>query len=244
MTRIKGVLMGAMVALPLMGLADEPITNVTWKSSVSLGATYKAGNTDKTLYTVDFKADRFAPENDWINSLHGEQGKTEGKQTEGQLRAQSDYRHKFSSKNFYGGVFAEGYHDAIKDINARLKIGPTIGYYFIKKKEMKLDAGVGINQVYERTASGERNYAEWRVSGNFLWAISKTANYYLNLEYSANMENEQDGNGLLVTGVKSKLNGKLSLFVELRDEYDNIPDTPTTEYNDITVLGGLTYEIM
>lgn len=239
----KGVLLGALIAVPCIGFADD-VTNVTWKSSIALGATYKDGNTEKTLYTMNFKADRFAPENDWLNSLYGEYGKTEGDQTEGQLRGQSDYRHKFGGKNFYGGVFSEAYHDAIKDINARLKVGPNVGYYWIQQETMKLDTSVGINYVYERTAAGERDYGEWRVAGNYLWDISETANYYLNAEYSANLENEDDGNGLLVTGLKSKVNGKLALFVELRDEYDNIPDTPTTEYNDVTVLAGLTYDIM
>lgn len=239
----KGTLVVAVMAMPLLGFGEE-VTNVTWKSSIALGATYKAGNTDKTLYTMNFKADRFAPENDWINSLYGEYGKTEGDQTEGQMRGQSDYRHKFGGKKFFGGVFGEAYHDAIKEINARIKAGPNVGYYWIQKEEMKLDTSVGINAVYERTSTTERDYAEWRVAGNYLWDLSETANYYLNVEYSANVEDEQDGNGLLVTGLKSKVNGKLSLFVELRDEYDNMPDTATTEYNDVTVLAGLTYDLM
>ncbi len=243
MRMIKGVLLGALLVAPMMGFGEE-VTNVIWKSSISLGATYKAGNTDKTLYTMNFKADRFAQKNDWLNSLYGEYGKTEGAQTEGQLRAQSDYRRKFGGKNFYGGIFSEAYHDTIKDINARIKVGPNIGYYWIQEEAMKLDTSVGINKVYERTSTGERDYAEWRVAGNYLWDISESANYYLNVEYSANVEDEQDGNGLLVTGLKSKVNGKLSMFIELRDEYDNLPDSPTTEYNDVTILAGLTYDIM
>lgn len=240
---IKGFLLMALVTLPAMGFADE-VTNTTWKSSVSLGATYKAGNTDKTLYTMNFKADRYAPKSDWINSLYGEYGNTESVQTEGQLRGQSDYRRRFDGLNLYGGVFSEGYHDAIKEINVRVKVGPNIGYYFIKKEKMKLDASVGINEVYERTGSDEKTYGEWRAAGNFLWDISETAHYYLNAEYSANLEDEEDGSGLLVTGLKSKVNGKLSMFVELRDEYDNKPDSASTKYNDVTVLAGLTYDLL
>lgn len=243
MRMIKRILLGALLAAPVIGFGDE-VTNVTWKSSVSLGATYKSGNTDKTLYTMNLIADRFAPENDWLNNLYGEYGKTKGDQTEGKMRGQSDYRHKFGGKNFYGGVFTEAYHDAIKHINVRIKIGPNIGYYWIQKKAMKLDTSVGVNEVYERTSNGEQDYAEWRVAGNYLWDISESANYYLNAEYSANVEDNQDGNGLLVTGLKSKVNGKLSMFIELREEYDNQPDSSTTEYNDVTILAGLIYELL
>lgn len=243
MRMIKGVMLGALLVVPVMGFGKE-VTNVTWKSSVSLGATYKSGNTDKTLYTMNYKADRFSPENDWLNNLYGEYGKTEGDQTEGQLRGQSDYRRKFGGKNFYGGVFSEAYHDAIKDINVRVKIGPNVGYYWIQEETVKFDTSVGVNYVHESTAAGEDDYGEWRVAANYLRDLSESANYYLNVEYSADLEDEQNGSGLLVTGLKSKINSKFSMFIELRDEYDNRPDTSTTEHNDVTILAGLTYDIM
>ncbi len=238
----KGVVvLGVCALLPLAGGAEET-TNVVWKSSLSLGATYKAGNTDKTLYTGNLKSDHYAPKHDWINSLYGEYGKTEGDQTEGQARGQSDWRYKFGGKNFYGGAFAEGYHDTIKQVRVRLKAGPNLGYYFINQEKVKLDGSVGVNYVYERTAFEERDYGEWRVAGKYDWTITDSASYYLTVEYSANLEDSNDGSGLLVTGLKSKVNSALSLFVELRDEYDNIPDTPTTEYNDVTLIAGLNYD--
>lgn len=240
---VKGMIALTVLAMPLLGHAEEGATNVTWKSSISLGATYKDGNTDKTLYTMNLKGDRFAPKSDWINSLYGEYGKTEGSQTEGQMRGQSNYRYKFGTENFYGGIFSEAYHDAIKDINVRLKIGPNVGYYFINEDDMKLDASIGINEVYERTSEGEDDYAEWRVAGNFLWTITETASAYVNVEYSARVDDYEDGEGLLVAGAKSQIHEKLSMFVELREEYDNMP-TAGTEYTDTTVLAGLTYDIM
>jgi len=243
MRMFKGVLLGALVALPLAGFAEVD-TNVTYKSSVALGATYKDGNTEKSLFTMDLKGDRYSPMNDWINSLYGEYGKTEGSQTEGKLRGQSDLKHKFGGKNYYGGVFGEVLTDSIKQIRFRGKLGPNVGYYWINKENHKFDTSVGVNYVYERTAAVERDYGEWRVAAGYLVDLSETSDFYLNVEYSANLENEQDGNGLLVTGVKSQLKDNLSMFLELRDEYDNIPDTPTTEYNDVTILAGLAYDFM
>ena len=51
MTFTKGLLLAALVVAPLAGFADE-VTNVTYKSSVALGATYKSGNTEKSLFTI------------------------------------------------------------------------------------------------------------------------------------------------------------------------------------------------
>ncbi len=242
MKRFKGVWLAALVALPVAGFAEDAITNTTWKSSLALGATYKNGNTEKSLFTMNLVGDRFAPENDWLNSLYGEYGKTEGDQTEGQLRGQSEWRHKFVGKNFFGGVFGEAYYNDIKKIRTRLKLGPNIGYYFINKETMKFDASVGVNYVYERTATSEEDFAECRVAANYLWDFTETASYYFNIEYSANVEDTNDGNGLLVTGLKTKVSEQLALFIELRDEYDNTPDGVGVEYNDVTVIAGLAYD--
>lgn len=242
MRKYTGVVLAALVALPFAGFAEEGTdTNVVWKSSLALGATYKGGNTEKSLFTMNLKGDRFAPEYDWINSLYGEYGKTEGDQSEGQLRGQSDYRYKFGSENFFGGIFGEAYYDDIKQIRTRLKLGPNVGYYFINQATMKLDASIGVNYVYERTVTSEGDYAEYRAAANYLWEFTETASYYLNVEYNANVEDMNDGNGLLVTGLKSSVSTQLALFIELRDEYDNIPE-PGIDHNDSTIIAGLTYD--
>lgn len=242
MKSIKGMLLAALVAMPLAGSAEEATTNVTWKSSLAMGATYKDGNTEKSLFTMNLKRDRYSAENDWINSLYGEYGKTDSSQTEGQMRGQSDWRHKFGGRDFFGGVFGEAYTDSIKQIRTRLKLGPNIGYYFFNEETMKLDTSFGVNYVYERTATTEKDFAEYRVAANYLWDFTETASYYLNVEYSANVEDANDGNGLLVTGLKSKVSTQMALFIELRDEYDNTPDGVGVEYNDVTLIAGLTYD--
>ncbi|MEN7972964.1 MAG: DUF481 domain-containing protein [Verrucomicrobiota bacterium] len=247
MKKMKGIWLAALVALPLAGIADE-VTNVTWKSSLTLGATYKSGNTEKSLYTGTLKADRTAPKSDWLNSLYTEYGKTEDtttgekEQTEGQARLQSDYRYKFGGKNFFGGVFGEAYYDDIKNIRTRLKLGPNIGYYLINKETMKFDISFGVNYVYERTAATEDNFGEYRAAANYLWDITEKSSYYFNIEYSARMEDVDDGNGLLVTGVKSAVKDNLAMFVEVRDEYDNMPEVGVAENNDLTIIAGLSYD--
>jgi len=239
---VKGMLLVTLVALPVAGFAEDTVTNITWKSSLALGMTYKGGNTEKSLYTMNLKGDRYAPENDWINSLYGEYGKTEGDQTEGQLRGQSEWRHKFGGRNFFGGAFGEAYTDSIKQIRTRLKLGPEIGYYFINRETMKLDASMGVNWVYERTATREHNFAEVRAALNYLWDFTETASYYFNIEYSANVEDTDDGGGLLTTGVKSKVSDDFSVFIEARDEYDNTPSPDVERHNDVTVIAGLAYD--
>lgn len=244
------ILLGVLMAIPLIGMAEEETvsTNKLWKSNLSAGATYKNGNSEKSLFTLNLRADRFGEHNDIINTLYAEYGKTgtptsPKEQTEGQIRAQSEYRHKFGESRFFAGAFGEARNDEIKGIKVRVKLGPTIGYYFIDRENMKLDATFGINYVYERTdTNGEDDYGEYRAAANYLWMITDKSDFYFNIEYSADMEQVDDRNsGLLVTGVRSQLYDDLSLFLEFRDEYDNKPG-PGTKHNDETLIAGLSYD--
>lgn len=231
-----------LIAIPFAGFSEDSITNTTWKSSITLGATYKSGNTDQTLFTLNIKANQKAPTHDWNNLLYAEYGKTDGEQTEGQVRTQSDYRHLFGESDFFGGWFAEGYTDSMKQIRTRLKTGPNVGYYFVRNKKMTLDLGVGLNAVYERTSSTEETFAECRVANHFVWNFTDNASYYFSIEYSADVENTDNGSGLLVTGLKSKMNDHLSLSIELRDEYDNIVASSDIDHNDVTIIAGIGYD--
>ena len=250
MKYMKRIILSTLIAMPLAGLAEEEAasTNKLWKSNLSLGATYKNGNSEKSLFTMNLRADRFGEHNDVINTLYAEYGQTgtpdtPKEQTEGQVRGQSEYRHKLGDSKFFFGVFGEARNDAIKQIRIRVKVGPVIGYYFIDKENMKLDATFGVNYVYERTAeNGEDDYGEYRAAANYIWNITDKSDFYFNIEYSADIEQVDIRNsGLLVTGLRSQVYKDLSLFIELRDEYDNLP-APGTKHNDETILAGLSYD--
>jgi putative salt-induced outer membrane protein YdiY len=256
---VKGVVVGALCAVPFVGLAEEAADAtaeepaVKWEKNLSAGVTYRDGNTKKSLYTLNIKADRFGEHNDILSSLYAEYGESavptaadpdpESERTEGQVRGTSEYRHKFGESRFFAGGFVEGLNDSIKQIRFRGKVGPMVGYYLLDNDKHKLDISFGINYVYERTAVDERTFGEYRAAGNYLWSISEHSSYYLNVEYTANMDNvDVDNYGLLVTGIRSKINSTLALFIEFRDEYDNRPDAGVLEHNDITVTGGLSYD--
>ena len=250
MKYLNKILLSVLISMPLIGLAEgekAATTNKLWKSNLALGATYKNGNSEKSLFTLNLRADRFGEHNDIINTLYAEYGQTgtptsPKEQSEGQVRGQSEYRHKLGDSKFFVGAFGEARNDAIKQIRIRVKLGPAIGYYFIDKENMKLDATFGVNYVYERTAAnGEDDYGEYRAAANYIWNITDKSDFYFNVEYSADIEQVDVRNsGLLVTGVRSQVYEALSLFLELRDEYDNLP-APGTKCSNETIIAGLSY---
>ncbi|MBT8046685.1 MAG: DUF481 domain-containing protein, partial [Pontiella sp.] len=190
--------------------------------------------------------ERRAEETDLIASLYGEYGTTEDpgtgveSTTEGQLRGQAELRWKLDGK-LYASINTELLHDALKDISYRLSIGPNIGYYFIDDDDQKLDISLGVNEVFERVAGKDDDYATIRVAEKYSWQINEASDFYFNTEFNARAEDVEDNTTLFVTGVKSKVSEQLSIFTELRDEYDSRP-TAGVKHNDATLLVGLNYD--
>ncbi len=237
---MKGLLFGfLMVSWVGFAWGDEG----AWENEAALGASYRSGNTDRSLYTTNVKRERYSDANDWLNSFYGEHGETEGLQTEGLARAQSEYRFRFSNPAYFASVFTQGVHDSIRGIRFRGQLGPNVGCYVIRDEQMKLDVAAGVNLTYDRGVEEEATYTGFRLASNFNWDFSERASIYAEVELNGNAEEPaEDYYGWLVMGVKSGLLESVSLFAELRDEYDNMPDAVGSERNDVLVSLGLVYD--
>ena len=216
--------------------------NKAWENQLSFGADYKSGNTKKSLYIFDLKREKYTDSNDWINGLYSEYGETEGLQSEGLIRAYSEYRSRFNDSRFFSSILVQGVHDSIRSIKLRAKFGPNLGVYLINKSKVKLDLTVGLNSTYERGVENEEAYAGYRFSLNFKWYLNNVSSTYSKVEFSGNTGDPfVDYYGWLILGVKSSLLDDISLFAELRNDYNNVPDLDITKKNDVLVNLGLSY---
>ena len=214
-----------------------------WENQVSFGADYRSGNTKKSLYTFDFKRDKYSESSDWINRFYSEFGQTEGLQTEGLVRASSEYRSRFDSSNYFTSVLIQAVHDSIREVRIRGNLGPNVGIYLIDESDHKLDVSVGINSTYDRGVKREETYAGYRFLMNLKWKLNDFALTYTNLEFSGNIDDPLiDYYSWLVIGIKSSLSDALSLFAEVRSDYDNLPSLKTAKKNDTLMNIGLNYD--
>ena len=226
--------------VPCIGYVDEvPVR----ENEMALGANYRSGNTEKSLYTLNVKSERYSDESDWLHAFYGEQGETEGEKTEGMVRASSEYRVRFSNPVYFASVVAQGLHDSIRGIRLRTQLGPSVGIYVIDDGVSKVDLAAGLNATYDRGVEASSQYAGYRFSANLNWDFSEHASCYAQVEISGNLEEPmEDYYGWLVFGLKSGLLNSVSLFAELRDEYDNMPDAVGSKRNDLLFNLGLMYD--
>ena len=233
-------LMLIVFCFPWIGYVDEV---PTLEYEMALGANYRSGNTEKSLYTLNVKRERYSDESDWLYGFYGEQGETEGEKTEGMVRASSEYRVRFSNPIYFASVVAQGLHDSIRGIRLRTQLGPSLGMYVMDEGGLKVDMAAGFNATYDRGIGESSQYAGYRFSANLNWDFSEQASCYAQVEISGNLEEPlEDYYGWLVLGLKSGLLDSVSLFAELRDEYDNMPDAVGSKRNDLLFNLGLMYD--
>ena len=219
---------------------EEKKSSGRWNNSISLGSTYKTGPVDKSLYTTNLKGNYYSDKIDWISSLYGTYGETDGTQTDGQLRVKSDYRYKLTGDNtFYGGLYTELYHNTISDLDLRVRMGPSLGYYFIYRDSLKFDTSAGTTITYEKAGQETKSYGSLRIAGSYDHKISDTTTYYLSAEFNISFEDSADNDGSLSTGLKTRITDKISLHIELRDQYENLRGASAADRNETTVTTGL-----
>lgn len=222
--------------------SSEVMENI-WDNEASFGLSYRSGSTEKSLYTLNLSSEFYSNENDWIHSLYSEHGETEGSQTEGLVRLKSEYRKRFNNPKFFGSVFLQGVHDVIRGIDLRGQFGPNIGFYAIDNKSMKLDTLVGLNATHEIGKIEESTYTAYRVAAKFDWHLNEYILTYASIEINGSVKDpSEDYNGLLIFGIKSYLLKEISMHTELRNDYDNQPESITAEKNDLLLTVGLGYK--
>ena len=229
----------ACLAIALMGVAAEN----EWDNEASLGLNYRSGNTEKSLYILNLKSEKFNTDYDWLNALYAEQGKTEALKTEGLVRFKSEYRLRAADRSQYGSMLFQGVHDAIRGVKLRAQIGPSYGYYFLQSEAMKIDASMGLNATDERTELAHEFYMAYRFASNVDWQFNERASFYFNGELTGNVEEPTDDfQSLLVFGLKSGVTDRIALHAELRNDYESRPEWVGSEKNDLLITVGFTYD--
>lgn len=220
-----------------------PVVEAAWDNEASLGLNYRSGNTEKSLYKINIKSEKYTTDHDWLHSLYAEQGMTEALQTEGLVRFKSEYRFRADAQPYYASIVVQGLHDAIRGVKLRAQLGPSYGYYFVQSDPLKVDASVGLNATDERTILSHELYLAYRLAGNVNWKFNHHASLYVNGEISGNVEEPaQDFQSLVVIGMKSAITDTVALHAEVRNDYDHQPDKVDAKKNDLLVTVGLTYD--
>ena len=212
------------------------------KNHAKAGFSMRTGVVDSSLFTLNLKRESYSSKSDWINSFYLENGKTAKIKTEGLVRLNSEYRLRFKNDNYFGSIFSQGIHDVIRGIHYRFQLGPNIGYYFLNSEKIKLDLSSGLNATHERL-NKKNSYAALRISTRMNYKINLKSETYANIEINNDLSDFKDNfNGLIIIGLKSNLFESISIYSEIRNDYDSSPSNINIDKNEFLITMGLAYD--
>lgn len=215
-----------------------------WVKSLALGFNYTSGNSDTTNLSVLGGASRETAD-DIIDIAaaygYGEDrardGEGEDSKNKDDFRANADYKYLLSDRIFVG-VGANFLYDDISDVDYRVSLVPTVGYFLLKDEDFKLSVDAGPGYTFERVADIEDDYFSPKVGERFDWTISCTSKIYQKAEI---FFDTNDSDNYLVNaelGLESALSSSLSLVFLVRDTLDNQP-AADREKNDLAMITAL-----
>jgi putative salt-induced outer membrane protein YdiY len=212
-----------------------------WARSLSLGLNLSQGNSDTSLFTLNFLAEKEnggPSQSSWRLGTEASYGRgDEGEDTANNVRGFLDYKRWFSVR----GYWATGtsiLSDAVADIDYRLVLGPSVGYYFKRNPRTRLNAEIGPSYIREKIGGEEEDFASARVAERYEHIFSRTAKWWQSAEYLPDL---RDGDNFLLNaelGAESALNSYLSLRFMAQNKYDNEP-AEEKEKNDFSLVVSL-----
>lgn len=250
----------ASLALALIGLTahagEGAASHSSGKNPVASGCGHNPGPWDTTIYsglaltqgTVDsltlnagilvkgtWTADELMLMADYLY------GDTQGAKTNNAFRAGAQYNHLLTDR-FYLGLTSGFLYDEIADIDYRVNLYPTLGYYLIKSDTTKLAIEAGAGYTWQKQGGLADAYTGARFGERFEHTFASGAKFYQLLEYIPRIDDWNDYLFAAEAGLEVPLTSKLSWRTAVRDSYDSTPSLGR-EANDLTLLTGLSYAL-
>ncbi len=232
-----GLGMAVIVGMPQTNaLAQKP----KWDTTAGLGLNLTQGNSESVAGAANILS-----KGAWKNyaitlgadANYGEQSSVKSVES---FRVYGQYDRKLS-ESFYVFGRAEYYHDAIADIEYRVKLSPGFGWHLIKNDKVTFDVELGPGYVFQKLGSLSDSYATLRVGDRFTYKLSDRARIWQAAEFVPAVEDF--GNYLISAeiGVEADLTKKMSLRTVIQDEYTSTP-AAARKKNDIKLITSVNYK--
>jgi putative salt-induced outer membrane protein YdiY len=209
-----------------------------WTGSVTLGATFTAGNSDITSAAADAEAVYATADYRWSitgywtaidQTINEDDGagtvtQTKTKQHREGVRSQFDY---FFTEELYAYGMARFDSDSEANLNGRSNFGVGLGYQFYQEEDRSLAGELGVNYIKEDFV-GQDDDAEFvsaRAAYNYFYRVNENVDFNQLGEIYPSLEDSDDFTARLTTALQVALSASMFLKIQHILDYDNTPAT-------------------
>ncbi len=212
-----------------------------WQYSVSVGLTLTRGNSDTTLFTADYLAQRKTPNDECKIGLSGAYGDQDSRDTVNNYKAFGQWNRLFTPR-FYTYGRLDGLRDIIAEVDYRATIGPGVGYYLLKDTNTTLAVeGGGAFEAQRLDDTGDQTFATLRAAERFERKVNDHVRIWQDVEILPQVDKFDNYIVNFEVGVEASLSKSFSLKTFLDDNYNNRP-APGKLENDAKLVAALGYK--
>jgi putative salt-induced outer membrane protein YdiY len=235
-------------ALPALPTESQPleaqatpapeVAKPKWTGSVSLGATYSDGNTDRrsTSATADaeYRREKDRTTLGLLWNYAEEQGSVTDRKAQGRIKYD-----RFFSKKMYGLAQTSAEYDWSASLDLRYTAGLGVGYQFQDKPSWKVSGELGVSYVnndYVGTVD-DTDYVAARAAYNWDWKPNTKYNLSQTGEIFPSLETADDVSARVDTKGRMNLTDKMFAQLQWLFQWDNTPATGKVRTDNLVMLG-------
>lgn len=239
--KIGGAGLGLAVAVTAgMSATEATAADPKWDTSAGIGLTLTEGNSETLAAAANIQTKGTYSGYAITLGADANYGENSGTKSAESYKAYLQYDRNFS-KRFYGFGRAEYYHDAIADIEYRVKLSPGFGWHMIKNDKTTLDLEIGPGYVFQKLGSVEDSYPSLRLGNRFSHKLSDSSRVWQSAEIIPEIGDFSNYVVSAEIGIEADLTKKMTLRTVLQDEYQSNP-AAGRKSNDIRLISGINYK--
>ncbi|HMO51566.1 MAG TPA: DUF481 domain-containing protein [Kiritimatiellia bacterium] len=240
--QIRALFVAALLAAPVVMAEEAAPEPKALEASLALGVTVNDGNTENNMVTLGFGLTHHPCDRSTLRlALDGAYGETEGDKTTENGRAAVEFQYLVSERT-YGALVASVATDDIADLDYRLIVSPSVGYYLMKSDAATMTAEVGPALVSEKKAGETEDDIALRIAERYERTMNTSAKFWQTAEYLPNIDDFEVYLLIAEVGVEAPVSEKLNVRLVVNNTYDSDP-APGRKNNDVTVIGALAYSL-
>lgn len=218
----------------LTSFAMEGHRLARWTRKISLGATYRSGNTDQTDYTALARAVRETARTRWSSNYAGAVSNVNDTETANNHRLSSKYDLWLSKRAFLTLPGVDVFRDPFQNINVRVTPYAAIGYEVIDGPHHSWSISVGPAFQYQRldsetaASNAEDSSAAGVFSSTYDWDLTSDVDLTFNYNLTVPFPDSDEYNHNAVLSLAVDLLGNLDLDISFIWDRVNRPTANDT----------------
>lgn len=217
------------LALFLVGSADAASAKKTarkkgaWKRNIEAGMNLTEGNKDSVQTRAQIEAKRKREKSETEFKLRGEVGETDGERSRERVTAEGTHQKEWTPRS-YLSYRAEFLYDGIADVDHRVLVSPSFGYYILRDEVQSLRVELGPAAVWEKKSNERDVYPALRAAEYFESVLTSNSRLKQGLEYIPELKAQADGYlAKAFLELKMAMDEQISIKLRLESDYDSQP---------------------